>query len=179
MSRQFEVLEGDAWCSSSPWFIGRWIVAVSGWLSADGQAKYGHSGIITDDKGKTLEALMRVKDRNIYDDFKGKHVVIARPVLNLDRKPILDSVKSVAVSIMIKEHLHKRYPWWRVPLNIIPPLARKLATKKYVVCSEMTAKYLWLVGSRHDQYPGTSPDRLSDEFHRWRQYEIVFEGTVE
>lgn len=173
-----DVREGDVFCSASPWIIGRWIVAVSAWLSSDGQAYYGHSGLILDNYGMTLEALWRVRSRNIFTDFAGKQVVIARPIMTLDGSYITAQVKHEAINSIIRDHHKKLYPWWRVPLNIIPPLARKLATKKHVVCSEMTAKNLYLVGSRHSQYPGTSPDQLSDEFHRWRQYDIIFEGTM-
>lgn len=173
-----KVKTGDAFCSLSPWFLGRWIVAVSAWLSADGEAKYGHSGFIIDDEGSTLEALMRVKSRNIYKDFTGKPILIARPVLTMDGVVIEESTKEQAAKEMFVDHFRKSYPWWRVPLNVIPPLARKLSTRKYVVCSEMTAKFLWKIGARHKHYPGTSPDRLSDEFHRWKGYRIIYEGIA-
>lgn len=171
-----KVQTGDSFCSASPQLLGRIIIVVTAWLSSDGHAKYGHSGVIINDKGDTIEALWRVKSRNIYDNFKGKPLVIARPVLDLTGTPITPERKKFAIKKILLDHHRKMYPWWRVPLQIIPPLARRLATRKHVVCSELTAKDLYLVGSRHNQYPGTTPDQLSDEFHHWKQYEIIYEG---
>lgn len=176
--RPVQVQTGDTFCSASPWIIGRWIVAVSAWwLSADAHAVYGHSGIITSNDGDTIEALWRVRSRNIYEAFSGQQIVIARPLKDLEGFYVTAIDKSEAVKQIIMDHHKTLYPWWRIPLNLIPPLARKFATKKYVVCSEMTAKFAWLIGVRHNQYPGTTPDQLSDEFHRWKQqYEIIYEG---
>jgi len=90
------------------------------------------------------------------------------------------------------QHEGHIYPGWRLALHIIPPLAKYTSWGgKFAVCSELVAKYLYLVHKetgltdyygykwpRHSQFTGCNPDMLADEWHRWEGYAIVFEGTL-
>lgn len=173
------VWAGDIFCAETPWLIGRWITVVSGWLSRDGAAEHGHAGIIINAKGDTIEALTTVRTRNIYKDFTGKRILIARPIKDLNGQPLNSRLKKTCMHKIIKIHLGQWYPWWRIPLNLIPPLAKVWGDGNHLVCSEIVAKYESLLPTRHKYYMGVSPDTLADEWRHWKQqYKIIFNGTV-
>ena len=139
--------------------------------SSDNKAEYNHSGLILDSEGTTFEALWKVKKQNLYERYAGCKVVVARwegnTVCPVDQ----------ALERIITEYENKWYPAWRIPLHTIPFLA-KINFSGLAVCSELAAKYEWYLGIRHDQWAGTNPDTLSDEWHKWDGFRIVFEDVV-
>ena len=139
--------------------------------SSDNKAIYNHSGLILDSKGTTLEALWKVKSQNLYDAYEGSQIIIAR--FTGDGFRTADD----ALKMIKDEYSNKWYPVWRIPLHMIPCFA-KLNYFGLAVCSELAAKYAWLRGARHEQWPGTNPDTLADEWKHWKTYQIIFEGIL-
>jgi hypothetical protein len=172
MGSRFKLQPGDVFATSNPQGIGVPIRWAEKFWAKDKAATYGHTGIIQDSSGKTLEALFSIKESNI-NKYAGKKILIVRPV---------DVSKYLTLGAIVElkeEHLGQWYPAWRLPLFIVPPLARRISYRgRWVVCSELTAKFLHRIGIRGDHYSGTNPDELVDEWRHWRRYEIIFEGTL-
>lgn len=174
MTNVKQVLPGDVFCTANPWTVGRIIKAAEKVWSRDNRAEYNHAGVVVDSAGGTLEALWTVRNGNL-SDYSGKPILIARPISQLEGF----GINNIPLSInrVETEHLGQIYPAWRLIFHLVPPLAKYVALKRFVVCSELVAKYLFYVGARHGQYMGTNPDTLADEWKRWRNFEIVFEGV--
>lgn len=181
-----ELHKGDLFCTRNPMWLGKAINVCQSAMSRDGKSLYSHSGIIIDNKGTTFEALHTIKSQNLFESYADEQVVAARWIA------MSDEVFDYVFPILKKEHDGKLYPYWRLPLNIIPFVAKYTTFRgKFVVCSELVAKFLYYVfiyfghttpagyqWPRHKWFTGTNPDTLSDEWHRWQEYEIVFEGTL-
>ncbi len=166
--------KGMVFASSNPQGIGKPIRWAERFWAKDKQAEYGHTGIITGSNGETFEALGTIKESDLFKGYAGKKVMIVRPLT----KESVDGVQEAIWALKIK-HLGQVYPGWRLLLFLVPPLARRISYRgKWVVCSELTAKFLWMIGVRHGGYAGTNPDDLVDEWRMGRDYEIVFEGLL-
>lgn len=164
-----ELRAGDMFCVASPGPLGA-IIRGAEWLwSHDGEAIYSHSGIILDASGATLEAKRRVMVSSL-DSYLGRRIIIARAMAP-------EWTKASAIRILRKRHEGQVYPAWRLVLHTMPPLARMVsAGGRYVVCSELTAKYQYYLAVRHKHYCGTSPDMLADEWRGgWRGVEVLTE----
>lgn len=159
---------GDVFCvSGNMGFISK-VIVFNEWLwSCDGNAKYGHSGLITSDSGDTLEALWTVKESRI-EVYKGMEIVIARP-------SICESAINAGIATVMKEK-GKIYPVWRLILHLVPALA-KISIGRWKVCSELVASFLNDIGARPYPWEGATPDMLADEWHQWKKFEIVYEGV--
>lgn len=164
---------GDVFCVSRKTWIGRAINAVQKILSRDNHSIYSHTGIIRDGNGMTLEALEKITTQHFYNAYKGEQVLIAR-VRSLDKRRVKE-----AISKLDAEHLGDIYPYWRLPLQLFPILAKYISYKgRWLVCSELTGKFLHLIGERHRGYKGTTPDTLADEWRNWKNFEIIYEGVI-
>jgi hypothetical protein len=168
--KKIELIAGDVFCSSNPMWLGRAINAIQWFWSKDGESKYSHAGIILDGSGTTLEALWTVSGRNIFDACKNDNLIIARPDCPRPAK------ESALDQIMLR-HSGQWYPFWRLLFHLIPPMA-KVALFDRLVCSELTAQYLFFAGVRHKQYKGTNPDMLADEWRRWKNFDVILEGML-
>ena len=147
------------------------INAVQKWNSKDKQSVYSHSGIIMNPDGDIIEALWEVEANNLFTRYAGCPVIIARYVGLTDL-----AWEDAALKLMDK--IGQNYPWWRLGLFLYPPVARRLNLSNKEVCSELVAKVEWWIGARHECWAGTCPDTLADEWHRWRDFEVVFEGVL-
>jgi hypothetical protein len=181
-----EIRAGDIFCTRCPAALGRAINTCQAVMSRDGKSYYSHAGILIDNKGTTFEALgWRIRSQNLFEAYNNQEVVIAR--WEGMTQEIFDSVFDI-----LKKDEGKIYPAWRLPLNIVPFVGKYTSIgKRFLVCSEEVGKFLYLVfrdhgyeskggycWPRHKWYTGTSPDTLSDEWHRWKEYEIIFEGKL-
>jgi len=163
---------GDVFGTENPMLLGTIIKAIERVNSSDGESVYSHSGIIQNEKGKTLEALWRVSEKSFFQEYSGKNVIIARPKADHEKKLL-------AIDILRRQYLGRMYPFWRLPFHILPPVARFLTWKeRWLVCSELVAKFEYQVGCRHDQVTGANPDMLADEWHMWRNFDVIFEGKL-
>lgn len=169
---RFELEPGMVFATNNPQGVGTIIEFMEKWMSHDLHADYGHTGIIQNELGLTFEAVWRITEQNFFQAYKGQRVLIARPIADTMQK-------QVALEVCKEAYLGGIYPLWRLPLFLIPPIARRISYKgKFVVCSELTAKFLYLCGVRHGVFMGTNPDDLVDEWRRWRDFDIVWEGVL-
>lgn len=167
-----DLRHGDVFATQNPWIFGRAINLAQRIWSHDGESKYSHAGIITDQDGSTIESLWTVTRQNIFKDYAGKAVIIARPA-------VTDADKRAAILRIRREHMGDKYPIWRLLFHLFPPVAKYFsAGGRYLVCSELVAKYLFLCGARHGQVTGTNPDTLADEWIHWKNFDVVFEGVL-
>ena len=177
---------GDQFATRNPMALGRAINAVQTVISRDGKSTYSHAGIILDREGTTFEALWTNKRQNLFEAYEGKRVVIARCIM------VSIPTWGGIVNELVREREGKWYPGYRLPFQLVPPVAKYTTFKgKFLVCSELVALasymaylrvgrkdsggYCW---PRHKWYTGTTPDTLSDEWHRWKHWEIIFEGFL-
>lgn len=166
---------GDVFCCTGNMPVVSRLIRAIEWLwSKDNEASYGHAGIITSNMGNTIEALWTVKAARLgyYD---GQKVIIARPRMTENGGYIAPSDKARALEKMEK-YLGRWYPLWRLPLHLVPPLAKLVATGNNMVCSELVARYLQEISARPGPYTGVNPDTLADEWRRWKNFTIVYEG---
>jgi hypothetical protein len=176
---RYDLKQGDVFCSDSTSFVGKAINWFQKLDAKDDESIYSHSGIITSMDGDTFEALSRIERNNIYNR-KGQKVIIARPLCyDLIGGMVTDVQKKKAISELTKQYNGMIYPFWRLGLHMIPFMAKKIsANGRFLVCSELVAKYLYLIGARHSMFTGTSPDDLADEWGRWRNFEVIYEGIL-
>jgi len=175
---KIELRTGDLFGTRNPMALGRGINTVQKVWSKDNKSVYSHSGLIENSKGVTYEALWTIKQSHLTN-YLGKRVIIARALKDMLGCEITQETCQQAL-IEIKQRHHKQwYPWWRIPLHIIPPLAKYVSWfGKKVVCSELVAEFEYLIGVRHSQYTGTNPDMLADEWRKWKDFAIIGEGEL-
>lgn len=169
---------GDVFGTRNPMALGRMINFIQKLWSKDSASKYSHSGIIIDEDGATFESLWTLNTGNLFKAYTGKEIIVARPISKYDKAKLLTrKEKYTAVKKIIVEHKGQWYPYWRLTLQLIPPLA-KIVWFNRPVCSELVAKYLWYIKARHHQWAGTNPDTLADEWRIWKNFEVIFEGKL-
>lgn len=167
---------GDIFFVQGTTWLAKTIRAVEWVHSRDNEAAYGHAGIITSPSGNTLEALWVVQ-RSMLGCYEGQRILIARPMTTLSGEPISQYLKETAIEALAEQHLGQPYPALRLPLFLFPTMAKFIATGHHVVCSELTAKYLFLIGARPYPYMGCNPDTGADEARLWRNIHVKFEAT--
>ena len=146
-------------------------------LSRDNRADYGHAGIITSATGQTLEALWTVR-RGHLDAYAGQRILLARPTGTVfrPREPVSLRTRDQALDLIEAQYLGRVYPLWRLPLHLVPWLAKYASTGRWLVCSELVAKYLTLIAARDLVFCGINPDTLADEWVCWRNFDVLYEG---
>jgi hypothetical protein len=168
-----ELHTGDFFGSENPsaW-IGKPISYIQKFHSRDNESVYTHSGCIINPQGHTVESLWTVKSQYLWKAYKGKRVIIGR----WEWLTAEDWEK--AYNEVIFKHWGDKYPWWRLPLHIIPPAAKYLSFTGMPVCSELVAKIEHSMGARGRWWTGTNPDTLADEWKRWKGFNIIAEGVI-
>ena len=169
---EIKLKPGDIFGTRNPMMLGRAINAIQFFWSHDNESTYSHSGIIETPDGDTYEALWRVREGHL-SAYHGQQIIIARFTS-------LDNAEFNQAMFKLKRRHHKQlYPFWRLPLHLVPPMAKFLSLKgKRVVCSELVAELEYYLGLRHGQFVGANPDRLADEWKKWQGWEIVGEGKL-
>lgn len=169
--KEISIKKGDIFFTQGRGFVSRSIMAITRFWSEDGEARYSHVGIFLNEHGTTVEALPDgIKSKSFISEYKGLNVLIVRP---LQEQTMLD----FALANVMKEHYGEVYPFWRLPLFALGPLARVCVSDR-LVCSEFVAKCLHLAGLRHSRFKGTTPDELADEARNYRTYEVIAEGRL-
>jgi len=140
----------------------------------DHNAKYNHTGIIINANGDTTEALWTIGPDSLWNPNRiGHRIIIVRYTgCSLE-------VKQKELANLIAYHKGQWYPWWRMFMHIVPPLA-KISLFKRPVCSEYTARYEHFIGAGDSHWAGKRPDTLVDS---WNQrsgddYQIIYEGKA-
>jgi hypothetical protein len=163
------VVAGTAWYQKA-------IMMVEKLHSKDNDADYGHAGIITNELGDTFEALLTVRNGSVFN-YKGKPILIARPNAKVDGTLIHPIEFKTSLDTLRELHSGKLYPFWRIPLHLFGNFfAKYLATGRFLVCSELVAKYLCFIRAFDVVYKGINPDDLADRFEHYRNFDIVYQG---
>lgn len=163
------LLAGDLFATRNPMALGVAINTVQGFWSSDGRSEYSHAGIICDATGRTFESNHHIEYGHLLK-YDGKKILIAR---NLRMTP----AKAIKGWKTVKHLNGMIYPYWRLILHLIPPLARRLHLIEIPVCSELAAWFLHGCGLRHKNYMGTNVDTLVDEWKNYDDYDVIFEGV--
>jgi hypothetical protein len=133
--------------------------------SVDNESTYNHAGIIVGTKGRTFEALWKIRYSGL-DAYKGCPVIIACHKL-MTEKRFEDAWPKIA------KLNGNMYPFPRLPLHALG--LAKYVHWKYPVCSELVAKFEFECELRRNWW-GINPDNLADEWRISKHYEIIFEG---
>jgi hypothetical protein len=157
---------GDIFVSQNPMMLGIIINAVQKFWSADNQSEYSHAGIIINPNGETFESLYTIR-RSHIDKYTGKKVMIAR------HTAMTDQLFTHGFSQIIK-HDGQIYPYHRLPLFLVPFLAKYISTGLFPVCSELVCKFLVKCGLR-ENWSGVNPDHIADMM-KGRVWMVVFAG---
>jgi hypothetical protein len=161
---------GDIFLTSNKSIISSGINAVQGWWSLDGKSKYTHSGIIVDDTNKTFEAVFK---GILYSNLD--QILDDQPLLVARHQFMLPTVFNKSFE-RLKYHTGAMYPFHRLFLHIIPPLA-KIFAKKEAVCSELVTQLLYHAEFL-DYWKGVNPDDLHNIFVHWEYYDIIYEREL-
>lgn len=164
-----ELKKGDFFCSQNSMGLGKLINAVQLFWSTDNESKYTHSGIIIDKDGTTLESLWSVRTQNIWEAYAGTRVIIGRWEGMTDRA-FDKGMQAIA------EHQGHLYPWFRLLMFGIPPIAKYFYIG-LVICSELTAKFLYGSGAIN-YWKGRMPDHIHDIMKYWKRFSIVAEIDI-
>lgn len=163
---------GDIFASENPMALGKIINFFQRNYNKDGKSKYTHAGLITNPSGISFEALWHYETQNIFTAYHDKEIVIFRNKY-MNEEKFEKGWKAI-------EHLTGRlYPFYRLPLYIVPGFERFSIFKK-PVCSELVAMFLYASGVRaSDKSFGVDPDDLVDYCRARDDYEIVYEGNLD
>ena len=163
---------GDIFCSCAQDLKSDIILRTTAWNSIDKDARFSHSGFITTKNGDTFESRRRIGCYHI-NDYIDQPLIIGRNKLMTPEK------FGSAYQDIFKEHNGDLYPLWRLLLFTIPPLARRIGTGKFAVCSELTIKMMVKAKVHYNAgWRGWSPDDVADMILRDRDYAIIHLGTA-
>ncbi|MCK5615099.1 hypothetical protein KAR91_75245 [Candidatus Pacearchaeota archaeon] len=168
MQRKLKLKAGDCFCTRNPMMLGRAINFVQKLHSKDNQSKYSHAGIMLSPE-ISFEALWTNRKQDFYKAYAGTEVLVGR-----HKK--MDSYLSHKGWHGIKKHEGKLYAGHRLFLFFIPFMAKYLSLG-LAVCSELTMKFLCKAGLT-GTWKGWNPDDVSDMIHKWREWEVIFEGKL-
>lgn len=181
---------GDIFCTKNPMWLGRAICFFEKIGSRDNRAEYSHAGIILDEKGTTFEALWTNRRQNLFEGYAGQKVLIGRHAY-MDRDAFRRGWAGV------KKYEGNWYAGWRLLLHAIP-LASKLGTGGFAVCSELAMKFISKSGVMLDgsdrvavaeffrtgesvAWKGWNPDEVADMIKgslAMKNWSVVFEGAL-
>lgn len=159
---------GDCFCTRNPMMLGRAINVVQKFHAKDNKSQYSHAGIMIDPE-VSFEALYTNRRQDFFNAYAGRQVLIGRH-------------KYMTANIFqkgwrgVKHHEGQLYAGHRLFLFFIPLMSKYLSLG-LAVCSEMTMKFLCKAGLT-DAWKGWNPDDVADMIHRWRDWEIIFEGKL-
>lgn len=165
-----ELKTGDIFCTRNPMWLGRAINAVQRFHAIDNESTYSHAGIITDATGATFESLWTIRHSHLIE-YENVGVLIGRHV-SMSPSIARAALKQIAV------YDGRIYPFHRLIFHLIPPAAKYISSGRFLVCSELAARFLWLCGLK-PYWKGVNPDHIADWIRKYRDFEIVYEGNLE
>jgi hypothetical protein len=163
---------GDVFASRNPQGLGSMILLTQKMKSLDGEAEYGHTGIIIDEAGTTFEALWTIKRQNLFEAYKGNKILIAR-WQGMTMNAFWKGFNAVA------GQEGRPYPFYRLFLMLIG--LGKVRVPDQEVCSEITTHMLVAAGAdvlSGDNWCGVTPDNLVDEWRISKYFDVIFEGIL-
>ncbi len=171
MMAEILLQSGDLFATSNPQGLGKVICIAECAKSLDGEAEYGHSGIIQDPLGKTFEAVWHIAEQNLFDAYKGQKTIIAR------WRGMNEATYRIGFDA-VYPLLGRHYPFQRLLLHMVG-LARWVHVLDTPVCSELTAKFLINCGAimlSDKEFWGITPDNLVDEWRISKYFDVILKG---
>lgn len=168
-----ELKPGDVFASQNPQGLGKAILMAERSKSADEKAEYGHTGIILDASGRTLEAVWSIRMQNLFVNYAGTKVIIAR-------WKSMDSAAFERGWNGVKNQVGRRYPYHRLLFHLLG-VARWIRFENTPVCSELTSMFLIKTGAitlEGDKPWGCTPDNLVDEWRISKFFDVIYEGIL-
>jgi len=164
--------QGDIFASSNPQSLGKAINFIQRIRAKDNQSMYGHTGIIIKPDGITVEAVWSICSQNLFKEYTGKKVLIARWTgMNADTyQKGFDAIKG---------HIGSTYPYYRLLMHFLG--LGKFIHFKTPVCSELTEKFLINCGAvtiSGKNFWGLNPDDLVDEWRISKYFDVIYEGAL-
>ena len=164
---------GDIFSTKNPMALGRLIGLGEALPWRDGhKSEYGHSGIITDELGNTVEELWTLCANNL-SSYEGDKIIIGRW-----KNMTLDSWND-GMTVACAD-LYQPYPFWRLGLMLFPRVAKIISTGKWAVCSERTFQFLFAAGwkgtDKIKTWQDNDPQALADLIHAGGEFELIYEG---
>lgn len=165
---------GDVFATRNPQSLGKAITCVEAMRCESLHAEYSHAGIIEDCTGKTCEAVWHIEEQNIFTDYKGSKVIIARwSGMTIDNyRKGWDAIKG---------EIGMTYPYYRLLLHLVG-LSRFIHLGSNTVCSELAEKFLinagYTMGLAKTNWWGLTPQELVDEWRISKYFDVVFEGVI-
>lgn len=155
---------GDIFLTNRGGFMSKCITAVNKFWAIDNDADYSHAGVIIGNNGETFESRSKIGRYNL-SDFDGIPTLVGRHRL-------MTQARFERGMAAIWRYEGVAYPWWRIPLLLIPPVGKYISTGHYLVCSELASKFLWGAGLV-ETYKGWTPDNLADMVEHWKLWDII------
>lgn len=179
-------LSPDSWMDE---WLGKLIVSVSKARSADGDAEFRHSLMITSIEGDTFEALWKFGRQNLYTDYSGFKMIIGR------HRDMTPEGFEYAHKIVSEKYEGRYYPIFRLTSQWSAVTAKWFPMFK-PVCSELTRMTTLLAGCRdypdetlppfnndmerfkwaHKKAKGYTPDNQADEIRGADLWDVLFYG---
>ena len=167
-------------------WLGKLIVAVTKARSADGDAEFRHSLMITSNQGDTFEALWKFSRRNLFIDYTGYKMIIGR------HKDMTPEGFEYAHKILSDKYEGKYYPFFRLLAQGTAVTAKWFPMVK-PVCSELSRMAGLLAGCRdypdevlptfkndeerfkwvHKKAKGYTPDNQADEIRGADLWDVI------
>jgi len=168
-----QLKSGDVFATKNPQSLGKIITFFEAMRDESKTAEYSHSGIILDYQGTTFEAVWHIERQNLFKDYKGSKVIIARWTGM--------TIQSFNLGFsMVKGEEGMTYPYYRLFLHLIG-LASFIHLGSNTVCSELADKFLINAGAvmmEGKNWWGRTPQELVDEWNISKYFTIVFEGII-
>jgi hypothetical protein len=171
MALVLNLQRGDFASVSSGTGISKAIRVIEQMNSKRNVADYTHSLVIDDPYGTTIESLGHIR-YNSLDSYIGKEIIILRwDSMTIEKyadgkQAIMDNVGQI-------------YPFWRIPMFIVPVIAKYATTRKFPVCSELAAKMLYHSGLLEyiGRWEGWDPQDIAD-LRFYKDISVVGKGTL-
>jgi hypothetical protein len=167
---QLELKPGDIFLTQNPMWLGKAIVWWQRIWEKDNSSNFSHAGIILNPAGTTLEAYWTICNRNLFNAYKKAHVLVARHE-DMDIGHYKTGLR------FVKKHFGAWYPMHRLIFHILPPLAKYVSTGKFLVCSELAAKFLVGCGLL-EYYKGVTPADLENIVTNYKGWTVVYNDKM-
>lgn len=140
-------------------------------FAKSGRSIYNHAALVTSAEGDILHATRwRIKHTSLRKRYRRSQVMILRW-----RHLTLDRLRRGMAEV--GPMLGRPFAFWRQLLHAVR--LGWLFYGKYVVCSELVAKFLSAAGARARHWAGTNVNDLYEEFTgNPSHYQVVYQGRL-
>lgn len=132
---------------------------VQGFRSSDRKGKFGHAGFFVDNRGKSFEALWKIKEYDFFDKHDGQFVIIGR------HEAMSENLFRQNYKRIYDRYNDKIYYVYRLIFHI-SQMTSAITPFDGGVCSEITARFFYYCDF-WSWYRGATPDNIKDWMCDW------------